>query len=244
MSSTCWTSALALLVATAAFPQDAPQLGTVTPSDAFASPGVAQTFTFTATYPDDGYHPELDMAITNDPNGNPNGCYFVWQETGSLSLYDDSTGNWYSLQLGTSGAVSNQHCQINGQGSSYYDSGGNVSLSLSVTFLPAWAGANLQFFGQAVDDNSNASSGWCQIPESGFLVLGPNLGPPSLGAVSPGMQGGQHYPGPAVVCVHRFRPQRVAGDRPDRCCDQPEPLCDQRMLSGVLPQPRHGVPLR
>jgi hypothetical protein len=85
------------------------QVGAVTLVVGSASPGVSQTFTFTATYPG-GDSPEMDMAITNDPNGNANGCYFVWQEAGGLSLYDDSSGNWNSVQLGAPGTAANAHC--------------------------------------------------------------------------------------------------------------------------------------
>ena len=184
MSPACrWalTVTAVLLVVTAAIAQ---QVGSVTPNLSSGSAGANQMFTFTATYPY-GSSPELDMAITNDPNGGANGCYFVWQESGTLSLYDDSSGNWYSVQLGSASTASNAHCQINGQSSWYFDDGwGDVSLSLSVSFFSTWAGATLEFFGQAVDDYSGSSSGWWQIPESQFLVLGPSQGLPSFGAVT------------------------------------------------------------
>jgi hypothetical protein len=76
--------------------------------------------------------------------------------------------------------------QINGQNSSYSDDGqGDVSVSLSVSFFPTWAGTTLQFFGQAVDDSMGSSSGWWQVPESSFLVLGASQGSPALGTVAP-----------------------------------------------------------
>jgi hypothetical protein len=192
MRSTCrwsWALVAALLAAAGAFAQDQPDLGTVSPPLGFALPGVSTTFMFNPNYPS-GTDPELDVAITNAPYGGPNpmggqnDCYFIWKNSPWVFLWDNAAQQWYSLQLGTSNTVSNAYCQINGQGSSI-DNQGNIFLSIS--FSSAWAGATLEFFGNAVDNTDSLSSGTWQIPEVAFQVLGPDVGPPALGTVSPSL---------------------------------------------------------
>jgi hypothetical protein len=183
------SAAAALLLATAAWGQ-APQVGTVAPLNGSAVPGTNGTLTFTATYPSSTTLPELDTIMSNTGSGT-DGCFFVYFQNPSttsvptLYLFDDNVQNWYPVRLGTSDTASNSQCQINGTSSSSSYSSGALSVSVDVIFSSSWQGATLELYEQAVDDTSTSTSGWWQIPESSFSVLGPSQGPPQLGTVNP-----------------------------------------------------------
>ena len=191
-----WVSvvSIALSLATTCMAQ---QFGAnpITPLTASANTGFGLQLTFTANYPSGAATlPELDVAVNNTVGGT-NGCYFVFFQypstTGvpTLYLFDDNVVNWYPVRLGTSDTAQNSHCWIGGQySSSYYDSGaGALSLTVDLAFQGNWAGALLDYYEQAVDDNTSSSSGWWDMFATygaWFLVSGNSKGPPSLGTVT------------------------------------------------------------
>lgn len=126
-------------------------------------------------------HPEgfqnlgvLNVLINKALDG-ANACYIAFsQPSGMLYLVDDKgpeAGLSAPLVLGTTGSVSNTQCRVNGVDSSATGSGTNLSLRLSITFHPAFAGSQVIYL--AARDQVTGNSGWQtkgfhQIPGAPF----------------------------------------------------------------------------
>ena len=127
---------------------------------------MGQTYAFTFTDAN-GYRDlsVVDVLINSFLDGM-GACYVAYVPTsassGFLYLVDDAGDGGYAsgspLALPSSGTMQNSQCAINAAGSSASASGNTLSLNLSISFKPGFAGN--QVFYLAARNNSTGNSGW------------------------------------------------------------------------------------
>jgi hypothetical protein len=88
-------------------------------------------------------------------------CYLAFVPSGPAAgevfLVDDTASSYQKLALPGSGSIANSQCSIAAMGSSVNVSGNTLTLTLAVTFTPAFAG-NRVIFSEA--RSVTLSSGW------------------------------------------------------------------------------------
>src|SRR5437667_402374 len=90
-----------------------------------------------------------------------NVCFVTYtRATNVLQLVIDAGGTFVGsgATLGSPGTLTNSQCTLNAGASSVSGSGNNLTVSLALTFKPAFAGAKGVFSG--VINNANVFSGW------------------------------------------------------------------------------------
>jgi RHS repeat-associated protein len=152
-----------------------------------AGGGLSQTFTF--TFQDvNGYSDlyVLDVLISTFLDGQT-ACYFALAPTGATTGYiylvDDAGDGGYAgppMPLPSNSVVQNSQCAINGTGSSISASGNTLTLTLAITFKPAFVG-NKAFYMAARSNTQN--SGWQALGT--WNVPGSVPPGPAVGTVSP-----------------------------------------------------------
>jgi hypothetical protein len=105
--------------------------------------GSAQVFTFmfsdSASYNDlitGKYH----LLINTSPS-RTNSCWFLLESTGLYLAPDDPVQPWYFVSYGSTRTASNSQCRVSGVGTNISGASNNLTLSLSLTFTPAYTGA-------------------------------------------------------------------------------------------------------
>jgi hypothetical protein len=150
--------------------------------------GLTQTFTFTFSDPN-GYADlsVLDILVNNYLDGI-GACYVALvpasATSGYLYLVADAGGGYVSgtpALLPSSGSFGNSQCTVNGAGSSFSGSGNTLTVTLNITFAPAFAG-NKIFYTAARSATQN--SGWQALGT--WSVPGPAVAGPGVGGVTPG----------------------------------------------------------
>jgi len=152
--------------------------------------GSATTQTFTFTFQDSNGYQDLsvvDVLINNFLDGRQ-ACYVAFvpasATSGSLYLVDDAGDGGYAggspISLPSTSTLRNTQCSISGAGSSVSSSGNTLTLSLAITFRPAFSG-NKIFFTAARSNTQN--SGW--QPMGTWNVPGPAPVGPAVGGVTP-----------------------------------------------------------
>jgi hypothetical protein len=163
------------------------------PSPVSVSPGsgagLTQTFTFSFADPA-GFADlsVLDILINNYLDGI-GACYVALvpasSSSGYLYLVDNAGDGGYvsgtPMLLPSSGSLANGQCTINGTGSSISGSGNTLTVTLNITFTPAFAG-NKIFYMAARSPTQN--SGWQALGT--WNVPGPEVVGPAVGSVAPG----------------------------------------------------------
>ena len=147
------------------------QMGTWTVPAAFIQPngvspssgsGASQTFTFTYT-DSSGYTAiKSSLLIVNSSLSDANGCYLYFGASAkTLYLSNNAGTSWQGpINIGQTGTLSNSQCSVNAAGSSTSGSGNNLTLSVALTFLPAFAGAK-NVYAEVYD--GTLDSGWVQL---------------------------------------------------------------------------------
>ena len=122
--------------------------------------GASHAFSFVFSDPygyTDIYY--VEALFQTQPVGQ-NACFVQYvTSTRAISLVADS-GSGYagSMTLGTTGTLSNSQCTVDVGASSISTSGNTLTLTLALTFKPAFTGAKNIYMG--VFNNSNVFSGW------------------------------------------------------------------------------------
>ena len=162
-----------------------------------AGSGLTQTFTF--TFQDTKGYADLyvlDVLISTFLDGQT-ACYFALAPTGATTGYiylvDDAGDGGYAgapMPLPSNSIVQNSQCAINGTGSSISASGNTLTLTLAITFKPAFVG-NKAFYMAARSNTQN--SGWQALGT--WNVPGTVPTGPAVGTVSPARSAspGQNY---------------------------------------------------
>jgi len=166
-------------------------LTSLSPSAISVSPnsgsGAIQTFTFTLSDPN-GYADITQVNIfINAPLAAANGCWVTYARwSNSFSLANDNAAGYAGdVVPGSSTLVQNSQCILSGAGTSATGSGNILTLSLALSFKPAFAalgsGPTKSIVVYAVD-SAGFGSGWAQLGT--WTVPTGNLAP-SLLSVSP-----------------------------------------------------------
>ena len=152
--------------------------GPSTPSVVSVSPssGVGLSQTFVGTYSDTGGAVALNQrlfVVSATQSGAANVCAIQSQSSGIYLLND--AGTVLLGPINASNSVSNSQCTLNGSGSSMTNSGNTSTLTLALTFNPAYAGA-MNIYMYALDLNGT-SSGWQAMGtfQIGAAVAVPNV---------------------------------------------------------------------
>jgi hypothetical protein len=143
--------------------------------------GNSQTFTFRYSSVNNSGYLSTVYGLINGSLSVTNGCWVYYvPASNALYLYNDAGSSASGpLTPGSGGTLSNSQCTVNGTGSAAfgYGSGNTLSLTLSLTFKPAFAGLQ-NLYGYASDDGGRAS-GWQTL---GTWHSGP---PPTADSVNP-----------------------------------------------------------
>jgi hypothetical protein len=155
-----------------------PVAASVTPSSGSSS---SQAFSFVISdQGGSGYLVGGAMAFLN-PSGFDlnNACYIVYDRAAArLSIMADTVTNGSAaLVIGSSGSVSNSQCTLFGTGSSVTVGTTTVTITLNLSFKPAFAGAKNTYL---IASEVGYSSGWRQVGT--WTVPGTA---PTLGTVTP-----------------------------------------------------------
>jgi hypothetical protein len=163
------------------------------PAPVSIGPGAGSGFTqaFTFSFNDPAGYADLsvvDILIGSYLDGI-GACYVALVPSGAASGYvylvdDAGDGGYVSgtpMLLPSGGNLSNSQCTVNGSGSSVSGSGATLSLTLNITFAPAFAG-NKVFYTAARSSTQN--SGWEALGT--WNVPGSTPVGPGVGFVTPG----------------------------------------------------------
>jgi hypothetical protein len=134
-------------------PLPTPTADSVTPSG-----GLGTRQVFTAVYSDAagyGFINRASLLINSSLSGA--GACFIQVDTTGIYLSNDANSA-LSGPLSVSGALSNSQCTVNSSGSGTSNSGNSSTLTLSITFKAAFAGAKNIYM--SADDTHGGSSGW------------------------------------------------------------------------------------
>ncbi len=138
-------------------PNVAPTSDSVTPS---SGSGLAQSFSF--AFSDGNGFADLNFThvLFNSSLNGVNACYvFYNRPVSALYLLNDAnTAVLGPVTPGSAGSVLNNQCTLNGTGSSFSGAGNTLTLNVSLTFKPAFAGAKTVFMNAY--DVAGLNSGW------------------------------------------------------------------------------------
>ena len=157
---------------------------TTTPSVVSVSPtsSSGSSVTFTAQYADTGGGSVLTTAalLLNTTTSLSSGCYVSYSPATNLfSIYTDAGTTVLATLAPGTGSAQNDQCGLSGVGSSATVSGTTLTVTFSLSFLPAFAGSKTVYL-RAADPNSTTAL----ISETSFTVT-INPGTPQLVSVSP-----------------------------------------------------------
>jgi hypothetical protein len=131
-----------------------PATVSVTPA---SGSGATQAFTFVYS---DATDINFVGILFNTVIAAPNTCFLQYtRSTNTLVLVQD-TGSGYvgSAVLGSPGTLTNSQCTLNAGTSTVSSAGGNLTLTLALTFKPAFTGAKNVYM--SVANNASLFSGW------------------------------------------------------------------------------------
>jgi hypothetical protein len=121
----------------------------------------SQSFTFTFTDTSGGQDIAVATALINGTLDGRQACYLAFVPSGPAAgevyLVDDAASSYQGLALPGLGSIANSQCSIAATGSSVNASGNTLTLTLAITFTPAFTG-NRIIFVQARSMTLN--SGW------------------------------------------------------------------------------------
>ncbi len=135
-----------------------PSVGGATPS---RITGSSQTLVFTFTDTKGVSDLGVVNILINDFLDGRNSCYLAYSRPASV-LYlvnDPGTGLLPGLTLNGSGSLGNRQCSVSGAGSSFKATGNTLTLTLNLTFAPAFSG-NRVIYLAARDSADVGNSGW------------------------------------------------------------------------------------
>jgi hypothetical protein len=136
----------------------APLAVSVTPA---SGTGARQVFQFLMRDPDGANDLWYARVQFGDPAVTSNACFIHFAPAANLVyLQNDVANGWYGMYLG-SGTTSNNQCTLHGATSSMVKSGTDITLTLDITFRPAYNGLrNVNLF---VSDKQANETGWRQL---------------------------------------------------------------------------------
>jgi hypothetical protein len=158
-----------------------------TPATVSVSPnsgsGTSQTFAF--EYSDTAGAASLEQAWAyfNATLANPatTSCMLYYNvSTNQINLLSDAGAMWQPATLGSATTLQNSQCSLNVATATAASSGNNLTLNVTITFKPGFAGAKNVYLHSV--DVSGANSGW---QERGSWTVTSTAGTPATVSVSP-----------------------------------------------------------
>jgi hypothetical protein len=135
-----------------------PAVGGVTPAQSSAR---SQIYTFTFTDTDGGQNIAVATTLINATLDGRQACYIAFVPSGPAAgevfLVNDTASSYAGLAVPGSGNVANSQCSIAATGSSVNASGNTLTLTLAITFTPAFTGNRIIFLEAR---SMTLSSGW------------------------------------------------------------------------------------
>ncbi len=138
-------------------PSTPPTVVSVTPN---AGSGVSQTFSYLISDQQGAADvAQVRMEISTALSGAANSCYTRYDVApNALYLYNDAATAWLGpITPGSSATLQNSQCILNGIGSGASPSGNNLTVSVSLSFLPVFAGSRSIY---VFASNASLNSGW------------------------------------------------------------------------------------
>jgi len=155
--------------------------------------GLTKTFVLQYSNPNGFQRLGILNALINNALDGGNACYIAYSvPAGILFLVNDkgvADGLSAPLVLGTNNAVSNSQCTINGLNSSAFGSGNDFTLTLEITFRPAFGGSKIVYLAARDEQERNSgwtSSGFHQVPGGTTTFPSPQMAPP-IGTTASGI---------------------------------------------------------
>lgn len=160
-----------------------PVATSVSPSSGSSQPDNFRTFQFVYTDADGATALSVVSGLFTN-SGSANACFFDWDRASNeIRLYGDSGTTLLGRTPGSSFNLNNSQCQIAVANSSVSSSGNTVTLTVSIAFKAAFAGART-IHGRA-QDSAGADSGWSNLGLWNVTSCSPSFNPgsASFGAV-------------------------------------------------------------
>src|SRR5579884_1586005 len=157
-----------------------PAANSITPS---AGAGTNQVFTYQFSSVNGYGYLSSVHGLVNSSMTNVNGCRWYYQRgQNRLYLFNDPATAWQGpLTPGVAGVVSNSQCTVDAGNSSVSGSGNTLTLKLSLSFTPSFAGLkNLYAYAQ---DNGSVNSGWKTVGT--WNTAAPQAVAPTADSVTP-----------------------------------------------------------
>ena len=156
--------------------------GTLAPVSVSPAAGSGSSQVFTIVYSDPAGYTDINwtnLLIQTQVNGQ-SACWVQYTPANNvIYLVADSGSGYTYATLGAAGTLSNSQCTINTATSSASGSGTNLTINVSLTFKPVFAGAKNIYMG--LYNNALATSGW---QTKGAWTVAGSL-PPTNVSVSP-----------------------------------------------------------
>jgi hypothetical protein len=135
-----------------------PSAVSVTPNSGSGSP---QTFSFAYTDPAGAADIASTQIVINSTLSGTGSCYLFYVQGPNVLFLASDAGVWQGpLTPGVSGTLQNSQCTLNAGTSSVTPSGNNLTLNLSVSFAPAFAGGKNVY---AEVRSGTVDIGWAQL---------------------------------------------------------------------------------
>jgi hypothetical protein len=151
-SNSGWTS-LGSYTVTGGSGNQAPLAQSVTPASAS---GNAQLFTFTFSDADGYANIAAVQMLAGGALGAANACYLYFDRPSGLLYLANDAGSWQAgVPIGSASTPSNSQCTV--QSGSAVGTGNTLTVSLSLSFTPAFQGAKSIW---ALAQDATANSGW------------------------------------------------------------------------------------
>ncbi len=159
--------------------QQSPQTTSVAPS---SGSGSSQTFTLVYTDPAGASDLSTLLALINSGLSGPGACDLTMDAVhNALYLLNDGATAWLGpVTPGVAGTVQNSQCTVNGANSSVVASGNTVTLNVSLSFQPGFAGAKNIYANASTI--GGLTSGWTQL---GTWTATSTAQPPQTTSVAP-----------------------------------------------------------
>jgi hypothetical protein len=180
-----------------------PTAGPLTPS---SGSGTSQTFTAQYTNPGGASAFRNAFLLFNSVFDSHNACYVSYTPGNGLYLLSDNASTWMGpITPGTSATLQNTQCILNASGSSASLSGTILTMNVSLTFKPAFAGNKTVFiFAYTVtSDTGFPTGGTWNVPSSAPPTAGP-LTPSSGSGASQTFSAQYTNPGGASTFTSAF----------------------------------------
>jgi subtilisin family serine protease len=167
----------------------APLVGTITPSFGSSAANTAVNFTTTYSDPDTWLNIQYGLFLINSSLNGAN-CFYGYYDQNSNKLYlrNDANTAWLGGYLPSlSYTIENSYTKLNCASTTVSSSGNTLTVKWNITFKSAFVAALTKNMYLYVKDDANATNGWTQ---KGTWLVGTNSAP-IVGTITPSSGSGK-----------------------------------------------------